>query len=264
MNRIVVIARYGLASTLRSRLFLAFLAACLVPSVGLLVAAYLRHNLSIVDEMADIAVGAVLDLDVWLFEAAVGVAQVVTFLIVLIVGPGLVAPDLANNAMPLYLSRPVAKRDYVLGKLLVLLGLSVAVGVLPGLLSIVVHAGYGADVWGSGGRLAFAFVVALFAWTLCLSLLALAVSAWVKQRPAATLGLLGLYVVGSLLGGVLDSAFGGLAGSLLNLDRAVQAIAAALSGVGEPMMPAAFGWGAVIVVATLATAALWHRIGVRA
>ena len=263
-RRALVIARYGLAATLRSRLLVAFLAACLMPSLGLLAAVYLRHNIAFVDQVADIAAVAALDLDAWLFESLLGIARAVTFLIVLIVGPGLVAPDLANNAMPLYWSRPVAKHDYVAGKLLVLLGLAMTVGVLPGLLLIGANAAYAGDAWGSGGRLAIAFAAALLVWALCLSLVALAISAWVKWRPAATLGLLGLYVVAALLGGVLDSVFGGLSGSLFDLGRAVQTISAVLAGVGEPAMPMGFACAVVVVVATLATMALWHRIGARA
>ena len=261
LRRALVIARYGLVSTFRSRLFAAFLVACLVPSLGVLAAVYMRHNVALVDQVADIAAGTALDLDAWLLEALVGIAQTVTFLIVLIVGPGLVAPDLANNAMPLYRSRRVAKHDYILGKLLVLLGLAVAVGVLPGLLSFVANAGYAEDAWGSGGRLAAAFATALLVWTLCLSLVALAVSAWVKWRPAATLGLLGLYMVAALLGAVLDSVFGGVAGSLFDLGRAVQTLSVALADVGEPAMPVGLACAVAAAVAAIATGALWYRVG---
>ena len=41
-----VIARFALAATMRSRLFVAFLVACLVPSLVLLVAVYLRYNVA--------------------------------------------------------------------------------------------------------------------------------------------------------------------------------------------------------------------------
>jgi ABC-2 type transport system permease protein len=42
------------------------------------------------------------------------------FFVAVIVGPSLIAADLANGALPLYLGRPVDRRDYVLGKLAVL------------------------------------------------------------------------------------------------------------------------------------------------
>ena len=255
-----VIARYALAATMRSRLFIAFLVACLVPVLVLLVAVYLRYNVAAIEE-AGSALGSVLDLDAWLFDSAFGIAQAVTFLVVLVVGPGLVAPDLANNAMPLYLSRPLARRSYVLGKLLVLVGLCVAVGLCPGLVLIVVNAGYGGEVaWLGAARLSAAFATGLLAWTVCLSMLALAISAWVKWRPAATLGLLGAYVVTTTLGDVLQSALGGRAASMLDMADAVQGIAATLSGIGEPAMPATLAAAVVVGVVALAAWALVSRL----
>ena len=255
-----VIARYALAATMRSRLFVAFLVACLVPSLVLLVAVYLRYNVTAIEE-AGSAIGNVLDLDAWLFGIVLDIAQAVTFLVVLVVGPNLVAPDLANNAMPLYLSRPVARRSYVGGKLLVLLGLCVVVGLVPGLVLIVVNAGYGGEVaWLGTARLAAAFTIGLLAWTVCLSLLALAISAWVKWRPAATLGLLGAYIVTTTLGDVLQPVFGGWSASLLDLADAVEAISATVSGIGEPSMPAIIAATVVVGVATLAAWALVSRL----
>lgn len=255
-----VIARFALAATMRSRLFVAFLVACLVPSLVLLVAVYLRHNVAAIED-AETAIASVVDLDAWLFETALDIAQVVTFLVVLVVGPGLVAPDLANNAMPLYLSRPVPRRSYVAGKLLVLVGLCVAVGLCPGLVLIVVNAGYGGEVdWLGAARLASAFAAGLLAWTLSLAMLALAISAWVKWRPAATLGLLGAYIVTTTLGDVLESALGGRTASYLDLADAVQGISATLSGIGEPAMPVALAGLVVAGVVALATWALALRL----
>lgn len=259
LRRSTVIARYALTSLLDSRLFMAFLIACLVPSFVGLVGVHLRYNVAAI-EQASAAVDVVLDLDAWIFETVMNMARGVTFLVVLIAGPGLVSPDRANNAMPLYFSRPVAKLDYILGKLLVLLGLSVAVGLAPGLAVVAASAIYAGEAWGSGARLALAFTTAILVWTLCLSLLALAISAWVKWRPAATLGLLGLYVMASSVGAALEPIFGGASGSLLDLGDAVQAIAAVLSGVGEPAVPFTFAWSMVGVIAALAAAALALRV----
>ena len=255
-----MIARFALAATMRSRLFVAFLVACLVPSLVLLVAVYLRYNVGAIED-AETAIASVVDLDAWLFETVLDIAQVVTFLVVLVVGPGLIAPDLANNAMPLYLSRPVLKRSYVAGKLLVLVGLCVAVGLCPGLVLIVVNAGYGGEVdWLGAARLAAAFTTGVLAWTLSLAMLALAISAWVKWRPAATLGLLGAYIVTTTLGDVLESALGGRTASFLDLADAVQGISATLSGIGEPAMPVALAGLVVAGVVALSTWALALRL----
>ena len=43
------------------------------------------------------------------------------FLLTTLVGPSLIAPDLSNGALPLYLSRPFSRIQYVAGKMIVLL-----------------------------------------------------------------------------------------------------------------------------------------------
>src|SRR5512141_1398675 len=49
-------------------------------------------------------------------------------------GPGLIAPDLANNALPLYFSRPLTRWSYALARLTVLVGMLSVVTWIPGLL----------------------------------------------------------------------------------------------------------------------------------
>jgi hypothetical protein len=52
-------------------------------------------------------------------------------LIVTLAGPNLISRDLRNNALPLYLSRPLTRLDYFLGKLGVIGGIVGMVAVLP-------------------------------------------------------------------------------------------------------------------------------------
>ena len=52
-------------------------------------------------------------------------------LLVTLTGPNLISLDLRFNALPLYLSRPVTRLDYFLGKLGVIAALVAAVAVLP-------------------------------------------------------------------------------------------------------------------------------------
>ena len=48
------------------------------------------------------------------------------------VGPGQVSPDLANNALSLYLARPFSRAEYVLGKMSVLVILLSLMTWVPG------------------------------------------------------------------------------------------------------------------------------------
>ena len=50
------------------------------------------------------------------------------------------SPDLRNNGLPLYLSRPFSRTEYVLGKMSVLLILLSAITWVPGLLLFLFQA----------------------------------------------------------------------------------------------------------------------------
>ncbi len=101
-------------------------------------------------------------------------------------GPGLVAPDLTNNALPLYFSRPLSRFDYALGRLLVLLGLLSPVTWIPGLLLFTMQSGMAGWTWfASNWRLGAGLLVGFGVWILLVSLVALACSAYIRWRIVA-------------------------------------------------------------------------------
>src|SRR5438876_7088757 len=59
-------------------------------------------------------------------------------LLVVMAGPGLISRDLRFNALPLYLSRPLTRFDYFLGKLGVIAMLVGAIAVVPAVLAYVI------------------------------------------------------------------------------------------------------------------------------
>ena len=62
-------------------------------------------------------------------------------------GPGLIAPDLANNALPLYLSRPLTRWKYALARLVVIVGMLSVVTWVPGLLLFALQVGMAGGWW---------------------------------------------------------------------------------------------------------------------
>ena len=62
-------------------------------------------------------------------------------------GPGLIAPDLANNALPLYFSRPLTRWSYALARLLVLVGMLSVVTWIPGLILFWFQVGLAGGSW---------------------------------------------------------------------------------------------------------------------
>jgi ABC-2 type transport system permease protein len=67
-------------------------------------------------------------------------------LLILIVGPNLISQDLRYNALPLYLSRPLRRLDYFLGKWGVIVAFLGAVTIVPAIIAYVLGLLFSLDV----------------------------------------------------------------------------------------------------------------------
>src|SRR5512144_1694181 len=80
-------------------------------------------------------------------------------------GPGLIAPDLTNNALPLYFSRPLTRSDYVLARLLVLFGILSRITWIPGLLLFAMQTAMAGTWWlWANWRLGAGIVLGFMIW----------------------------------------------------------------------------------------------------
>ena len=265
VTRPLVIARYNLSGVFSSRLFTVLYVACFLPSCLCMVSIYLRYKLETYAGFTGTAwqeITASDILDDWLYYGILQPSEWVAFLIVLVVGPSLLAPDLKDNAMPLYLSRPVTKLQYLLGKFLVLLWLTAAVTWIPGLLLVLANAYYAEDGWLVNNlSVPLGLVGSCLVWTGCLSIIALALSAWVRWRPAATLGFLGLFVIGSAIGNLFRATSGDWYGSLIILWDAIDVVGRDLFGAkASDLMPLPWAWVTLAAATALSFWALLQRI----
>ncbi|MEA2600371.1 MAG: type transport system permease protein [Acidobacteriota bacterium] len=197
-SRFLILPRYAYQEVFQSRPFVAFLALCaLVPFAGLLII-YLHHNISALSflKLPLEQLREVLPINARFFRRGLEMQGGLCFLLALVVGPALISPDLRNNGLPLYLSRPFTRAEYVLGKVSVLAILMSAITWIPGLLLFLFQSYLeGAGWMGNNLAIAFAIFVGSWIWIAVLSLLSLAVSAWVKWKPVARISLLILYYV---------------------------------------------------------------------
>jgi ABC-2 type transport system permease protein len=174
----------------------------------------------------------------------------------------LVSPDLVNNALPLYFSRPFSRTEYVLGKMSVLIMLLSPITWVLGLLLFVVQsilAGWDwtADHW----RIGVAVVVGQILWIVLLSLIALAISAWVKWRIAAGALLFGIFVAGAGFGSMINAIVRTDYGSLVNLTLVMYTIWAQLFGRdAETGLTALEAWFAVAAVCAGCLYLLWRKV----
>ena len=211
------IARYGLRELFASRLLLVVFIACCLPFVVFATILYVASNLEVlaifeVSDAGPLQEAARGNLFFIYFSIQAGLA----FVLASFAGPTLIGPDLVHGALPLYLSRPVRRREYVLGKLAILLLPLSAITWVPGLLLVALQGALSGAGWlVASWREPWAIFVASWAWILLLALLALAVSAWIRWRPLATGALFGIMVLGSAFGTAVTEILGSRWGKLL-------------------------------------------------
>lgn len=201
--RFLVLTRYAWRSLFKSRLLTAFFVLCFFYPLGSLLAIYLNGNRSLLS-LVHLS-SALLDVNNQFFLVFVSVQGALAFILSAFVGPGLVAPDLANGALPLYLGRPFSRAEYVLGKMTVLFGLLSYITWMPGLLLFAAQSGVAGNGWAWDNLwLARGIILGSLLWILILSLLALALSAWVKWRIAAGALMLAILFLGAGFGQAIN------------------------------------------------------------
>ena len=264
-SRFLVISRYGLRDVFASRLFLAFFAFCFAWPLVLLVAMYLRYNAEAL-ALINVSAGDLLDfvqVNTWFFQNLFLRAQLyLAFVVVLVVGPSLVSADLRNRAMPLYLSRPLTRTDYVLGKLVVLGVLVSAITWVPGLLLFAIQAALGGSEWlAEHWRVAPSLVVVSTVWMLCMSLPMLAIAAWVKWKPWARIVFLGAILSGTAFGEFYKQFYDSWLGSMVVAFDVTAALSSSVFGTeGSVQMPGAAAWLAAVGLVALSAALLYRRV----
>ncbi len=235
-RRFLILPRYAYSDVFKSRLFAIFFSLCFgVPFAGLLII-YLHHNLSAL-KMIGLTVeklNEILPIDAQFFLRGLSLQNGLCFVLALFVGPALVAPDLRNNGLPLYLARPFSRAEYVIGKLCVLAILMSLVTWVPGLLLWGFQA-YLEPSWAAAHlQIASALFVGSWIWILFLSLFSLAISAWVKWKPVARIALFTLYFIGQAFGHAVQGILGLSFGRLFDASGASAAVWASLFGVSPP------------------------------
>jgi ABC-2 type transport system permease protein len=206
-SRFLVLPRYALRDVFGSKLFTAIFSLCFIYPLITAIVIYLHHNSNAIALM-QIDVRELLPINASFFQYFVEVQCWLAFILTVLVGPPLVSRDLANNGLPLYLCRPFSRAEYVLGKMAVLIILLSLVTWVPGLLLFLLQ-GYleGAGWIVSNLWMAGAIFAASMVWIVLLSLLSLALSAWVRWRVVASGALLGLFFIPSALGEIINELF---------------------------------------------------------
>jgi ABC-2 type transport system permease protein len=260
-SRFLILPRYGAPRLFHSKFLLLYLAACFFYPLGCAVFIYFSHNLSFLQSL-NIPTGRLLQINAGFFQFFCSFQGGMAYLLTAFVGPGLVAPDLANNALPLYFSRPFSRAEYTAGKLTVLIALLSAITWVPGVLLFLIQASLAGWTWTRDNLwIAGSIFAGLLVWDVVLSLIAVALSAWVKWRIAAGALILGVFFAGAGFGAALNSIVGTQEGSLLDLRAIISVIWAKLfRDPAATAVPASQAWIALGVACTICVAMLAKRV----
>jgi ABC-2 type transport system permease protein len=238
-GRFTILPRFVVRDVFQSKWLVFFYAFCFLIPLLSAVMIYVSNNLQMFENapflqegLASFKVGTFGVL--WFMSWQGGLALFLT----VFTGPNLVSRDLANNGLALYLSRPISRAEYVLGKSSVLFGLISSITWVPGIFlfffqSILDDSGWLTD----NMRLAFTLVVGGAVWAIFLSLLALAISAWVKWRTLAAFSIFMVFPMSGMFSGLWAALFHNSWGALLSPIQQIGMIWSGLAGEDLPLGP---------------------------
>ncbi len=203
-SRCLVLFRYSRRNLFRSKLQTTLFVLCFFYPLLCLMGIYLAHNLSFLERFG--AASQIGRIDSRFFFVFISVQGTLAFVLTAFAGPGLISPDIANGALPLYFCRPFSRAEYVLGKASVLAILLSQITWIPGLVLFGVQSSLAGAAWTSDHLwIAGSIVLSSLIWISILSLLAMALSAWVKWKVVAGALLLAVMFFGAGFGQAINA-----------------------------------------------------------
>lgn len=183
-SRFLVLFRYSRRNLFRSKFLTVFFVLCFFWPIACLAWIYVAHSASVLAKLG--LPPELISIDNKFFLLFMTVQGVLAFLLTAFAGPGLVSPDLANGALPLYFCRPFSRAEYVLGKSSVLGILLSQITWIPGVILFIIQASFAGASWTRDNLwIAGSLVLSSLVLIAILSLLSTALSAWVKWRIVA-------------------------------------------------------------------------------
>jgi ABC-2 type transport system permease protein len=225
-SRFLILPRAGYSRLMQSKFVVIFLMASLFFPLGCVAFIYLVHNLAFLQALNLSGPGGpptqFLQINANFFRFFCSFQSWMAVLMTVAVAPGLIAPDLANNALALYFSRPFRRIEYVAGKMGLLLFLVSLITWVPGLILFAIQCSLAGRQWARENLwMAGAIVLGLLVWDVFLALVGLALSAWVKWRIAAGGLILGVFFAGAGLGAAFNSIVRTQYGAVLDLRQVI-------------------------------------------
>ena len=259
-SRFLVLFRYSRQNLFRSKFMTAFFVICFFYPIVCLAVIYLAHSASFLAQLG-VPTG-VLSIDNKFFFAFMSVQGVFAFLLTAFAGPGLISPDLANGALPLYFCRPFSRAEYVSGKSSVLAILLSQITWVPGLVLFVMQASLAGASWTWAHLwMAGSLVLSSLLWIAILSLLAMALSAWVKWRIVAGALLLAVMFFGAGFAQAINAVLQTQSGNFFNVAYLMGTVWNSLFQVdAEHAIPVSQAWIALLLYCAICLTLLMRKV----
>jgi ABC-2 type transport system permease protein len=196
-----VIASTGIRTIIRKRLFLGLLLLAWIPFVGGAVMVYLNANFPQF---------TLLSMTAQRFREFLDTQGFFVFVITVWAGAGLIADDKRANALQLYLSKPLTRLEYVIGKLVVLAVFLLLVTWVPALLLLLLQVAFTGSFTFLRENLYLFPAVTLFSFVqvLLASLMMLALSSMSKSSRYVAILYAGIYFFSHAVYGVIFAVTG--------------------------------------------------------
>jgi ABC-type transport system involved in multi-copper enzyme maturation permease subunit len=236
-TRVLVLARYGFEEAWSSKITIALFAICLFVPIVFLIGIYLANN-----PLARAMMGGDgprnVAIDHEYFLIMMQVHCWIALPLASWVAPRLISFDMSDNALPILLSHPVSRFGYVLGKFLAL-SASLSVVTWVPCLFLFAYEGYASPVpWAAQNlQIAGGMFAGSLLWVALLSLLALAMSSWVKWRVVATGAIFAAILVPAGMGAIVSAVLRTRWGLLLNLPVIMQNLWQRMLGAPDNVNP---------------------------
>jgi ABC-2 type transport system permease protein len=270
-TRFLVLFRYSWSNFMRARFAIAYMVMCLLVAVVFGSIIYVSHSSILLGLFGAGPEAAAKFVSATFFYRFLQIELGMALLLTAFAGPGLISPDLANQALPLYFCRPFSRAEYVLGKFSVLAVLISLITWIPGLCLFALQgdlSGWSwcwSNLWIAGGIFFGSWVILLV-----YSALALALSAWFRRRAVAGGVLLGIFFIGSGLGQAFDAALRTNWGRLIDIGGLIRRVVASLfrlqpmASEGMPVgIPAVAAAAMLVVVCAFCLFLIERRIRAR-
>ena len=272
-SRWLIITRYSLATAFSTRVSVAAFVLALTPSIVAALLIYIANN-SVVQAAMQLRGAAALGINNTFFLALLEIEGWIALFFIALIGPAIIGPDLANNALPLFLSRPMSRAQYIAGKFTLLAAVLSCMTWIPLLLLVGLQAQLSTTPWlRTNWYIIPAILLGSWLWIAVLALVAMAVSAWVRWRIIAIGATLAVLLVPAGFGAVITGVLKTPWGFLLNVPYMMTRIWTSLLRIHLPApmvggrntadLPVGAAWIAMMGVAAFSLFLLHRRIQAR-